>query len=130
MPGHGGCRQRKWSEQKGRQPNLILPLSCGQLLVSSATKVFLMGICTKIQACTDTLSHIAQILALLIGGFWTYKVFVRTQVPALEYRGSLTSGLIWDESAEKDLCWAAVTLDLKNEGVSSFEVSRNERFQL
>lgn len=71
----------------------------------------------------NSIGQVAVVTSLIVGGIWTYRLFVKKDVPSLEYRGQLTADIKWYGSREKDLCWANLTTTLKNEGVSTFDVT-------
>ena len=77
----------------------------------------------SINSWTDTVSHVATVIALIVGGVWTYMLFVKKDAPALEYRGKLNTDIQWTASHEKDYCWGTLQATVKNEGLSSFDVT-------
>src|SRR6476660_8311872 len=77
----------------------------------------------SINTWTDAASHVAVVASLVIGGLWTYRLFVLKEAPALEVNGQLDTDLRWTESREKGYCWANLHSDLKNKGISPFRVT-------
>lgn len=71
----------------------------------------------------DTLSKLALITSLIVGGFWTYILFVRKDAPALEFHAGFDTDIRWTDAGEKDLCWGIVRATLKNEGIKPFNVT-------
>jgi len=78
-----------------------------------------------IQSWTDSLSHIAQILALILAGIWTYKSFWQTDKPSLEPHLTSTADISWNRiPASKGVCEAVLDVTLENIGKRSVDVTQ------
>jgi hypothetical protein len=79
----------------------------------------------SIQSWTDSLSHIAQVLALILAGFWTYKSFWETERPSLEAHLTSTSDISWNKIPNsKGVCEAVLDVTLENIGKRSVDVTQ------
>jgi len=76
-----------------------------------------------VQRWSDCAKNIFQILALIIAGIWTYLLFIRTEVPTLEYRTNTNSKLYWSETSRPGECIAHFNVTHKNIGRSSYKIS-------
>ncbi len=77
---------------------------------------------TNLNTQVDSLSKAAQVVALFVAAYWTYKTFHKTVEPGLEQRGSITSGLTWSKSLDSDDCNGRLDVAISNDGVNSFNV--------
>jgi hypothetical protein len=81
----------------------------------------------SIQTWSASLSHIAQVIALLLAGIWTYRTFYLSENPGLEPRGEASVDLHWDAFQDSnDICLAVLTVRFHNMGKRSIDV-RNVR---
>lgn len=72
---------------------------------------------------TDTASKLAQILALVLAGMWTYRTFYESEAPDLEARLDISSTVIWgDIPTSDDLCEAVVNVRVENPGKRAVDV--------
>lgn len=78
----------------------------------------------KLNKAIDTISKLAQIAALAVAGWWAYDQFHRTVQPGLEFRGTVETNLDWTKSSDPKDCLANLDISIKNDGVSSFNVSK------
>lgn len=76
-----------------------------------------------VQRWSDSAKNIFQILAITIAGIWTYLLFIRTEVPTLEYRTKTSSELGWSETHRPGECIANFNVTHENIGRSSYKVS-------
>jgi hypothetical protein len=67
---------------------------------------------------------LVEILAILVGGYWTYDKFIRTEAPALAPNLRLESGLVWHKLERKSPCLAEVTLQVTNRSKSEITVRK------
>ena len=78
----------------------------------------------SIQTWTDSLSHVAQVIALVLAGFWAYSTFYLTEKPGLEPRGLTEAELRWDPLPDaKDVCLAVFRVTFHNIGKRSINVT-------
>jgi hypothetical protein len=82
------------------------------------------GTVERIKTWSESAKNIAQIIAIVVAGLWTYQKFIKTEVPSLELRSSVTSDLSIDPLADKRSCSATFSVYAENIGQSSFDVSR------
>jgi hypothetical protein len=71
----------------------------------------------------DTLTKAAQVIALLVAGWWTYRVFRLSIFPTLEIRDSGDANINWSKSSDPSDCEGSLDISLSNDGVSPFDVS-------
>ncbi|WP_126454405.1 hypothetical protein [Sulfuriflexus mobilis] len=71
---------------------------------------------------TDIAKNLAQILALIVAAVWTYLLFIRTEVPSLEFRANTSSSLEWHD-LDSNRCIASFRVDHENTGRSSYDVA-------
>src|SRR5258708_6411720 len=74
-----------------------------------------------VQKWIEAAKNIAEIVALIVGGWWAYSRFFATEAPSLEERGALESTLGWSQE-EPDRCIATLGITIKNIGKRAFEV--------
>jgi len=72
---------------------------------------------------SEVAKNVAQILALLVAGIWTYEKFVRTESPLHTPKGKTSGELIWEATADPSICQANFILRLENTGTQPFTVS-------
>jgi hypothetical protein len=70
----------------------------------------------------DTINKLAQILALVVAGFWAYWSFWESVKPTLEYRVSATSELRWSNDSDQENCIGSLTIALENKGIKGFDL--------
>jgi hypothetical protein len=73
---------------------------------------------------TDTLSKVAQILALVIAGWWAYKTFFESVKPGLEFRGYVETSIDWSKSSDTSDCHGSLDVTVSNDGIQSFNISK------
>lgn len=78
----------------------------------------------KLNKSIDTVSKVVQIAALAIAGWWAYKQFFMSVKPGLEFRGTVEANVDFNKSSDPGDCVASLDITIKNDGVSSFDVSR------
>lgn len=62
-------------------------------------------------------------MALVIAAYWTYTRFLVGEKPSLETRVDITSNLKWENRGPSPgPCYVFFDVELKNEGISSFDV--------
>jgi hypothetical protein len=76
-----------------------------------------------IESWTKSLSHIAQVLALILAGIWTYKSFWETERPSLEPHLTSTADIAWNKVPKKGFCEAVLDVTLENIGKRSVDVT-------
>jgi hypothetical protein len=77
----------------------------------------------SIRTWTDSLSHIAQVVALLVGGIWTYRVFVLSEAPSLEARGDISVNLDWQAlTSPSDSCLGRFRVVFNNQGKRALDL--------
>jgi hypothetical protein len=74
---------------------------------------------------SEILKNLFTILALVVGGYWTYTKFVRVEAPSLEPRGTASSGVSWNDLGSGK-CEAVLDEDFANSGNTSFEINKME----
>jgi hypothetical protein len=72
---------------------------------------------------TDTLSKVAQVIALVIAGVWAYKTYFESVEPRLEFRGRLNPDLTWTKSSDPADCKGTLNVTVGNLGLRSFNIS-------
>lgn len=68
---------------------------------------------------TDSLTKWAQILALIVAGYWAYTRYVRVDKPSLEPTGSVELNV---EQYGEDACRVRIEITIKNIGHTSFDI--------
>jgi hypothetical protein len=82
---------------------------------------------TKNVSLIDALSKIAQILALLLAGLWTYKTFYEADRPALEPRLNTSNAVYWAAiPGDHNNCEATLSVTVQNTGRQSVDVTAVE----
>jgi len=82
---------------------------------------------TKFERTVDVIRSLVEILAICIGGYWTYTTFIRTEEPGLRHNLRMDSVLSWDEIGMGSPCLANLSLDLENKSKSVLVVSKVRR---
>lgn len=78
----------------------------------------------EIHIWTESLSHVAQILALLLAGFWAYKTFGESEKPVLEPHLTARADISWSELPNaNDRCQGIVDLSLENIGKRAVDIT-------
>jgi hypothetical protein len=77
---------------------------------------------TRFQTWVDTLSKIAQIVAVVVGGIWAWSIFQRTTAPGLESKLSVQSRLTWNDTSDRNVCEAVLHVSAKNDGQRAFDI--------
>ncbi|HLY24385.1 MAG TPA: hypothetical protein VKT83_18110 [bacterium] len=72
---------------------------------------------------TEVAKAIVQIIAIIIGGIWTYNKFIRTEAPSLEQFHVSQAQLKWHVLPQKDMCAASVAVTLLNGGTTPVDVN-------
>ena len=83
----------------------------------------------SIHTWTEVLSHIAQVLALVIAAFWTYKTFLESEQPSLQPKPDVSSDLSWENTPDGKFCDADFVVEFRNDGKQSLE-AKNVQFQV
>jgi hypothetical protein len=73
---------------------------------------------------SEVIKNFAQIIAIIIAGFWTYHLFKQKDAPGLEIRGAASTNLSWSKLRDTDNYLVDFYATIKNEGTSSFDVSK------
>jgi hypothetical protein len=73
---------------------------------------------------SETFKNIAQIIAIILAGIWTYYTFIRKESPALEARADATSTLHWNAVGGTGECEAQFRVDIDNNGAAAFDISK------
>jgi len=77
-----------------------------------------------VQSWTDTISKIAQVLALALAGLWTYKTFYESERPALERRLNTSIAGAWAAVPnDKDICEITLNVSVENTGKQAADVT-------
>jgi hypothetical protein len=72
----------------------------------------------------DTVSKVAQILALLLAGFWTYKTFYESERPGLELRVNAVNSAGWSAlPGDRNTCEATLNAMVENTGKRAVDVT-------
>src|SRR5580765_3415789 len=74
---------------------------------------------------SEILKNIFTILAIVIGGYWTYTRFVQVDAPSLEPRGTASSSVFWNDFDSKK-CEAVFNVNFANLGHTSFDITKLE----
>jgi hypothetical protein len=69
-----------------------------------------------------TINQMVQILAIVIAGFWTWKVFHQTVAPGLEPKTPIDTAIYWAAVPGTDVCEARFEVSVKNEGQVPFDI--------
>jgi len=75
-----------------------------------------------------TVKGIVEIAAILLGGYWTYDKFIKTEKPALERNFKAEGTLMWQEVSDPDVCMAIVHIQLKNISKSKIQITKVKRY--
>ena len=79
---------------------------------------------TAIQGWADTISKVAQVLALVLAGIWTYKTFYESEKPGLERRLSTSIARTWAAIPnDRDRCEVTLDVDVENTGKQAVDVT-------
>src|SRR2546423_1579546 len=74
---------------------------------------------------SEVIKNYCQIGAIILGGWWTYRLFIKKEAPGLEARGTTISGIQWIRTSAKDETRELVfSVTLENKGSSSFDISK------
>src|SRR2546430_3410371 len=75
---------------------------------------------------SDVVRDYFPIAAILLGGLWTYIIFIQKDFPLLEARGNATSDIFWfrTTSPNEDDREVVFNVVLENRGSSSFDISK------
>lgn len=71
---------------------------------------------------SEVLKNVVQVAAIIVGGYWTWYKFIRTEAPALETRADVSSEITWYPSPIPKSCYAHYSIHIQNVGQSSFTV--------
>jgi len=72
----------------------------------------------------DTINKLIQILAVLIGGIWVWKVFQQTVVPGLEPKIPVDTEIHWAMVPGTAVCQGRFEVSVKNDGLIPFDVTK------
>jgi len=72
----------------------------------------------------DVLNKIAQIIALLVAGYWGYHIYQQTSKPGLEARADCDIDVVWSAGPSSDYCLGSFTVTIKNSGITAFNITR------
>jgi hypothetical protein len=78
----------------------------------------------SIKVWSEIVKNIAEILAILIAGLWTYNLFLREDAPALELRATIDNNLTWTKLADNNSCEAVMRVHFENTGTSTFDITK------
>ena len=67
--------------------------------------------------------NLFQVLAILVGGIWTYNMFIRQEAPSLEPKATAVGSFDWNEVENSDACEATFRVSLTNAGTTPFDVT-------
>jgi hypothetical protein len=73
---------------------------------------------------SEVIKNYCQIGAILLGGWWTYSLFVKKDAPLLEARGNCISELKWFPTASPENLEVVFAVVLENKGSTSFDISK------
>jgi hypothetical protein len=73
---------------------------------------------------SDVLKNYCQIVAIFVGAWWTYNLFVKKDAPGLEARGTVISDLKWFPTAIPETAEVVFAVVLENKGTTSFDISK------
>jgi hypothetical protein len=77
----------------------------------------------QIHSWTDVASHIAQVIALVLAGIWTYKTFFESERPSLEAKPDVASELSWAAAPDPGFCDAQFKIEFQNNGKQSLDTA-------
>ena len=66
----------------------------------------LMRVLEKLEGAANRAKPLVEIAAIILAGWWTYNLFIRTEEPALKDNFRFESVLIWHQSEGKSSCVA------------------------
>jgi hypothetical protein len=72
---------------------------------------------------SETAKNLAQIVALAVGGYWTYTVYVHKDAPSLQTHATTGGGFEWS-TVDAESCMGTFYVNLKNDGQTDFNVDR------
>src|SRR5262245_31442960 len=70
----------------------------------------------------DILKTLAEIVAVIVAGYWTYRVFVVTESPSLNGQTDVSSALSWETVDGSKRCMEDFELTISNKGKTAMEV--------
>lgn len=73
---------------------------------------------------TDTITKVAQVVAVVLAGIWTLHVFGTTEKPSLEFSGTSAIDLHWYAGSQDSTCKVVVGISMKNDGRTAFTVEQ------
>jgi len=103
------------------------PPCCSFVLFSlplMSLKCWLANNREQIHSWTDSVSHIVQVIALVLAGFWTYKTFFESERPSLEAKPDISSDLFWIVAPDPSFCDAGFRVDFLNAGKQSLDTAK------
>src|ERR1700676_190087 len=71
---------------------------------------------------TSGLVNVAQTIAIVIAGIWTYQKFIKMETPSLQPRPAIITELHWSPSGQLDSCRANFVVTVRNDGKTLFTV--------
>ena len=78
----------------------------------------------KAKDITEIIKNLAQVIAILIAGIWTYYLFGQKEAPGLEPRADAVSSLLWQLTEDENFCRAVFNVKFVNNGNSSYDISK------
>ena len=73
---------------------------------------------------SEVIKNYAQIVAVIIAGFWTYHVFTQKESPNLQHRASASSEINWIRENGPSEFTVLFNVTLENTGVTAFNISK------
>lgn len=78
----------------------------------------------KAKDITEIVKNLAQVIAILIAGIWTYYTFGQKEAPDLEPRADVNGTLSWQNSGNNKSCNVIYNVVFKNNGNSSYNITK------
>jgi hypothetical protein len=82
---------------------------------------------TPLERTLSNLKSVVEIAAILIGGWWTYDKFIRTEEPSLAPHFQVASDLVWHKLPGSSNCIAEVKVSVQNKAKSTIEIKAVQR---
>lgn len=73
---------------------------------------------------TEIIKGIAEIIALIVAGFWAFSNFEKTEKPSLETRAYSESLMQWFQSTDRKHCVGSFGIKIKNIGKKAIDLDR------
>jgi hypothetical protein len=81
----------------------------------------------ELERAGNRLKPFVEIGAIVIAGWWTYSIFIRTEAPALKENFKFESSLTWHRLKDNSSCVAEGIFKVTNQSKSTVEVRKTRR---